>query len=65
MYLVDNIKTFPSNAEEALAMLYVTKTVPSTATPEDYIKAYDDALTRINAEAKRINDEKPKHGVSY
>lgn len=62
---MDNIKTFPSNAEEALAMLYVTKTVPSTATPEDYIKAYDNALTRINAEAKRINDEKPKHGVSY
>ena len=54
---MNDVKTFPRTAEEALAMLYVSKTVSPEVKPEDYLKHYTAALARIKAEAKRIRGE--------
>lgn len=54
---MDEVKAFPRTAEEALAMLYVTKTIPVTATPEEYMQHYKAALARIKAEADRMGSE--------
>lgn len=64
---MDEIKTFPRTAEEALAMLYVSKTVSPETKPEDYLKFYTAALARINEEAKHIRkaNAKGEQRVSY
>lgn len=55
------VRLFPSNNIEALALAYVQKTADSTATPEDYVRLYWEAYYRIgNAshEAAREAHEK-------
>ncbi len=64
---MDEIKSFPHTAEEALAMLYVSKVMSAESKPEEYLKHYTAALARIKAEAKRIRNENSKgeQKVSY
>ena len=55
------VKLFPQNTTEALALAYVQKTADFSATPEDYVRLYWESYYRIgNAshEAAREAHEK-------
>ena len=54
----DPRQSFPSNRNEALALAFVMKTTGVDVTPEDFCRKYLDALSRIAAEAKAIDEEK-------
>ncbi len=49
--------TFPTNQSEALAFLYVQNQDLNNKTPEDLVHMYKDALMKIRAEAKKMQDE--------
>lgn len=50
--------SIPDSSTSALALLYVQKQNISEITPEKLARAYDDAFTRIQAEQRKINNEK-------
>lgn len=55
---MSDVSCFPKNSDEALAFLYVQRSAPGDATPEDLRDLYDDAFKRIDAkrrENKKLN----------
>lgn len=52
-----NLTTFPTNSDEALAMLYLNNSNLSEATPEVYARIYYDALEKIKQERISIRKE--------
>lgn len=54
----NDLKTFPSNVAEALALEYVRQQNLSGKSPREIMRLYDKALLEISAESAAIRTEK-------
>ncbi len=61
-YVADTLKSFPSNKEEALTLLFLQNQDLSSLSPEELAKKYDDTKNRIN---KAFHPVKASQRIGY